>query len=371
MELFDLFFSAPPGLETTLAEEAASLGFAPVTVVPGGVETRGDWPAVWRANLLLRGAGRVLIRFASFRAMHLAQLDKRARKLAWRDFLHEGCAVRVEMTCRRSRIYHDRAARQRVEQAVVAALGATVAGADDPDAFRVMGRIEDDLVTLSIDSSGAPLHKRGSKTSVGKAPMRETLAALFLRQMGYDGQEPVLDPMCGSGTFVIEAAEIATGLAPGRARRFAFEALAGFDIAAWDAMKARHDPHETALRFYGSDRDDGAIRAATGNAKAAGVSDVTRFHRAAISDLERPEGPPGIVMVNPPYGARIGNRKLLFALYGTLGAVLKERFAGWRVGIVTSDGGLAKATGLPFDKPGPPIAHGGLTVKLYKTAALR
>ena len=129
-------------------------------------------------------------------------------------------------------------------------------------------------------------------------------------------------------------------------------------------------PRETTLRFHGADRDDGAIRGALANAERAGVDDLCVFTRAPVSALARPEGPPGLVMVNPPYGERIGNRKLLFALYGSLGAVLKERFAGWRVGIVTSDGGLAKATGLPFLPPGPPVAHGGLTVKLWLTEAL-
>ena len=359
METFEIFLSAPPGLEDVLRGEAAEAGFADPVAVPGGVAFQGGWSDVWRANLVLRGAGRVLARIASFRAMHLAQLDKRARKVDWESVLVPDAPVSVEVTCRRSKIYHDRAAKQRIEPAIAATGGAPLG----PGGPTVMVRIEDDLVTVSVDTSGEPLHKRGHKEAVGKAPMRETLAALFLRAAGYTGTEPVLDPMCGSGTFVIEAAEMALGLQPGRSRGFAFERFPGFDARAFAAMRTA--PRETAWQFHGSDRDDGAIRNASANAARAGVEGITTFRRAAISDLQRPEGPPGLVIVNPPYGARIGNRKLLFALYGSLGAVLRDRFGGWRVGIVTSDGGLAKATGLDLSA-GPPVPHGGLSVKLYQ-----
>ncbi|MEI4487082.1 class I SAM-dependent RNA methyltransferase [Frigidibacter sp. MR17.14] len=363
---FEIYLITPPGLETALAEEAAEAGFPAPTVTEGGVTTRGGWPEVWRANLTLRGATRVLVRIGSFRALHLAQLDKRARKFPWAEFLPQGTPVKVEATCRASKIYHDKAAAQRVATAIAEALGPVTEGVE-PLAVRV--RIEDDLCTFSLDSSGEQLHKRGMKPEVGKAPMRETMAAMFLRQMGYRGTEPVIDPMCGSGTFPIEAAEIALGLLPGRARSFAFERFPGFDPAAFAAMKSA-PARETALVFRGSDRDAGAARAAAANAERAGVAAVTRFVQSPVSALERPEGPPGLVIVNPPYGARIGNRKLLFGLYGALGQVLMERFPGWRVGIVTSDGGLAKATGLPFLPALPPVSHGGLKVTLHRTAPL-
>ncbi len=359
-QAFEIFASAPPGLEQLLLAEVQTGGFAQASAVPGGVTFQGGWPEVARANRELRGAGRILARFAQFRAMHLAQLDKRSKKLDWAAVLRPDVPVRVEVTCRNSRIYHDRAARQRVEGAIAATVGAPVLSEASDEAVRIMVRIEDDLVVFSVDTSGQPLHKRGHKEQVGKAPMRETLASLFLRGCGYDGIETVVDPMCGSGTFVIEAAEIATGLMPGRSRSFAFEQLA-VDVPVAAPMAAR----ETALRFHGADRDDGAIRMSVANAQRAGVGDLCSFTRAPVSELQRPEGAPGLVMVNPPYGARIGNRKLLFALYGSLGGVLKERFRGWRLGMVTSDGGLAKATGLDL-QAGPPVAFGGLKVKLYQ-----
>jgi putative N6-adenine-specific DNA methylase len=170
---------------------------------------------------------------------------------------------------------------------------------------------------------------------------------------------------------VIEAAEIAAGLAPGRARAFAFEQLAGFDAEAWARMKAEAAPAiPTGPRFFGSDRDAGAVAASRANAARAGVAELCDFRQGAIGDLARPEGPPGLVMVNPPYGGRIGNPRLLRALYGTLGQVLRAGFAGWRVGLVTSEEALARATGLPFAPPGPPVPHGGLKVRLWRTGPM-
>lgn len=364
----EIFAVAPPGLEPLLAEEARGLGLAGVEAVPGGVSFSGGWPEVWRANLWLRGASRVLVRLGAFRALHLAQLDKRARRFPWAEVLRPDVPVRVEATCRASRIWHAGAAAQRVETALREGLGVQVR---DDAALALKVRIEDDLCTFSLDSSGEALHRRGHKQAVCKAPLRETLAALFLRACGFDGQEPVVDPMCGSGTLVIEAAEIAAGLAPGRSRGFAFEQLAGFDAAAWAAMQAAAAPLPASPpRFFGSDRDTGAVAMATANAERAGVAPLTAFHRAAVSELVPPEGPPGLVMVNPPYGGRIGSRKLLFGLHGALGATLLRGFAGWRVGLVTSEPGLARATGLPFGPPGPKVDHGGLGVQLWQTGPL-
>ncbi len=366
---FEIFLMAAPGLEAVVAAEAREKGFAEPVPVVGGVLVKGGWPEVWRANLELRGASRVLARFDAFRAPHLAQLDKRARKVAWGEVLRPGVPVRVEASCKSSRIYHAGAAAQRIETAISEEFGAPISPEAD---VRVLARIENDLCTLSVDSSGESLHKRGHKEAVARAPMRETMAALFLRQCGFTGQEPVLDPMCGSGTFVIEAAEIAAGLLPGRSRHFAFEQLASFDAAAWQAMQdAAPPPRPTELRFHGSDRDAGAIRMSLANAERAGVAELTEFRELAIGDLVAPTGPPGLVIVNPPYGTRIGEKKQLFPLYTALGQVLRSRFSGWRVGIVTTDAALAKATGLPFKPPGPPAMHGGLRVTLFLTGPLK
>ena len=290
---FEIFLATAPGLETLLRAEALELGFAPATAVAGGVIVRGGWPDVWRANLQLRGAGRVLARLGSFRVPHLAQLDKRARKFEWGAVLRRDVAVRVEVTCIKSKIYHSGAATQRIETAIREAFGAPI----EPNAaITIMARIEDDMCTISVDTSGELLHKRGYKTAVNKAPMRETMAALFLRQCGYTGHEPVVDPMCGSGTFPIEAAEIARRLAPGRARQFAFERFANFDAVAWESIKRATSERAivppVGLRFYGSDRDRGAIDMSQANAARAGVADMIEFRQHAISDLHPPQGPP-------------------------------------------------------------------------------
>ena len=369
MSLPEIFLVTLPGLEPFLAEEAREKAFDVTGTVPGGVTLAGGWPEVWRANLCLRGATRVLVRLASFRAMHLAQLDKRARKLPWSDWLRPDRPLRVEATSRKSRIYHAGAAAQRIERAVTETLGAPVS---KEAALVLKLRIEDDLATLSVDTSGASLHKRELKQAVAKAPMRETMASLFLRAAGFDGREPVLDPLCGSGTFPIEAAEIASGLAPGRARAFAFETLASFDPESWDAMRKSHAkaPPEGPHRFFGSDRDQGAVHMAGENAMRAGVSEIVRFQRGDVSEALPPEGPPGLVIANPPYGGRIGAKGPLFALYANFGNAMKDRFRGWRVALVTSEPGLAKTTGLPFTEPGPAIDHGGIRVRLYRTDPL-
>ncbi|WP_425467470.1 THUMP domain-containing class I SAM-dependent RNA methyltransferase [Paracoccus laeviglucosivorans] len=361
----EIFLVATPGLEDPLADEVRALGHAP-QIQPGGVTYIGGWADVWRANLSIRGATRVLVRIGSFRAMHPAQLDKRAHRFPWADFLHPGSTLRVEATSRKSRIYHAGAITQRIEAALKDSIGATIAD-DAPITIKV--RIEDDLCTISLDSSGDSLHRRGHKQAVGKAPMRETMAAMFLAQCGFTGHEPVLDPMCGSGTFVIEAAEIAAGLHPGRLRSFAFEQFTSFDADAWADLRKPVTP-QTALRFYGSDRDPGAIRMSRENADRAGLADFTDFQNLSISDIQPPEGPPGLVIINPPYGARIGNKGPLFGLHAAMGEVLRSRFTGWRVGIVTSDAQLARATGLPLREPGPYVAHGGLKVRLFQTGPL-
>lgn len=364
---FDIFLASAPGLEDALAAEVTEAGFGAPRIAPGGVTITGNWPEVWRANLQLRGANRVLARLTDFRVVHLAQLDKLAHRYDWASILRRDVPVAVEVTCRRSRLYHAKAAAQRIGQAITETAGAPIAG-DAP--VTVRARIEDNVCTLSIDTSGELLHRRGFKTAVAKAPLRETLAALFLRQCGFDGREPVLDPMCGSGSFVIEAAEIAAGLMPGRARGFAFEHLAGFDASAWAAMRAAFEPRPCDFVCRGSDRNAGAITMARANAARAGVGEITAFETRTVAALERPDGPPGLVIVNPPYGGRIGDTAGLKSLYGAFGQTMLTRFSGWRVGLVTSDAALARATRLPFGPPGRPVEHGGLKIRLYQAGPL-
>ncbi|MBM07068.1 MAG: RNA methyltransferase [Oceanibulbus sp.] len=367
-DTFEIFLVCPPGLEDLLCAEAQEKGFAEAQAQPGGVTVQGGWPEVWRANLELRGAGRVLARIGGFMAFHLAQLDKRCRKFPFGDVLRADVPVKVQVTCKASKIYHAGAAQQRVETALRENHGITV---DAEAALVLKVRIHDNAVQFSLDTSGEALHKRGHKEAVGKAPMRENMAALMLRACGYTPGEPVVDPMCGSGTFLIEAAEIAAGLKPGRSRSFAFEDLASFDSGVWEEMRSGGDVSPPSARFYGSDRDAGAIRMSTANAERAGVGAWCHFACHGAGEVQPPEGSPGLVIVNPPYGGRIGNKKLLYPLYGTLGETLKARFRGWRVGLVTSEPPLARATGLPWKPQGPAIAHGGMRIWLWQTEVLR
>lgn len=375
-QTFEIFLTAPPGLEPMLMAEVQQAGFDAPVLSPGGVTIRGTWDDVWRANLCLRGASKVLARIGEFRAFHLAQLDKRARKFPWGEILGqgvltEGLSLKVEVTTnKKSKIYHAGAAVERFERAIAEEFGAKIAeGLEDADLV-IKARFDDNNIQLSVDTSGEGLHKRGHKQAMGKAPMRETMAALCLRACGYDGTEPVLDPMCGSGTFVIEAAEIARHMMAGRARRFAFENLATYDPARVQNIKADWQNRESALQFYGSDRNVNVVRMANENAERAGVADMCTFLPVPVSEITRPEGATGLVIVNPPYGARIGKKKDLFALYSAFGEVMKDRFSGWRVGMITSDDQLAQATTLPWLPPLAPIAHGGLKVRLYQTAPL-
>ncbi len=364
---FEIFLVAAPGLEAALHAEVRGKGFKQPRIVPGGVTVQGGWPEVWRANLWIRGAGRVMAPIDQFKVLHLAQLDVRARHVPWGEVLRADVPFRVEVTCKKSRIYHSDAAAQRIETAIKETLGAPQS--DDAEVL-VRARFEHDVCSIGVDTSGDLLHKRGYKEAVNMAPMRETMASLFLRQCGYDGSEPVVDPMCGSGTFVIEAAEIAARLNPGRARRFAFEQLATFDADAWARMRDVKSARVPGVRFYGSDRDATAIAMSQANAERAGVAAFTEFQQCAIGELVAPDGPPGLVIVNPPYGTRISDKSKLVPLYRTLGQTLMTRFAGWRVGILTTEPMLAEATGLPFLPTDAPVAHGGLRVVLFRTGVL-
>jgi putative N6-adenine-specific DNA methylase len=364
---FEIFLATAPGLENALYDEVRKKGFKSVKVIKGGVTIQGGWPEVWRANLWVRGASRVLARVGSFKVLHLADLVERSREIPWKNILKPEHSFRVEVSCSKSRIYHSKAAAERIERAISDTL--KIQPSSDSE-IMVMARIDHDICTLSIDTSGELLHKRGYKASINKAPMRENMAALFLQKCGYQGTEPIFDPMCGSGTFVIEAAEIAARLNPGRLRNFAFEKLVTFESQAWKDMRNVKRQPETEIRFYGSDRDKGAIKMSIENAARAGVTELTEFKQQTISDIIPPASTPGLVIINPPYGGRIGDRHKLVPLYQTLGKVLRANFTGWRVGIVTTDKSLIQAIALPFLPESEPVQHGGIRINLFRTGVL-
>lgn len=364
---FEIFLATAPGLENALYDEVRLKGFKKAKPIKGGVTIEGGWPEVWRANLWIRGASRILARIGSFKVLHLSDLAKHAKDIPWEDILNPEYSFRVEASCSKSRIYHSGAAVERIERAISDTIGIQPSSNAD---IKIMARIDHDICTFSVDTSGELLHKRGYKTAINKAPMRENMASLFLQQCGYKGDEPVFDPMCGSGTFIIEAAEIAMRLNPGRIRNFAFEKLATFDNEAWEKMRNVKRQAETNIHFYGSDRDAGAVEMSTENAKRAGVDELTEFKQQTVSDIAPPTSSAGLVIVNPPYGGRISDKRELLPLYQTLGKVLLNRFSGWRVGIITTDRALAHTTSLPFLPTNAPVQHGGLRVNLFRTDAL-
>jgi putative N6-adenine-specific DNA methylase len=176
--------------------------------------------------------------------------------------------------------------------------------------------------------------------------------------------------MCGSGTYPIEAAEMAGNLMAGRERSFAFEKLVSYDAEVVQKMKDDWFTREPAAHFHGYDKNASVIESAKANAARAGVGAACQFAAGPLSKLQPPKGPTGLVIVNPPYGERIGNKKELLGLYREFGDVMQKRFAGWRIGLVTSDDVLAQSTKLPWTKTSAPIPHGGLKIKLYQTDAL-
>ncbi|MEO0593733.1 MAG: class I SAM-dependent RNA methyltransferase [Myxococcota bacterium] len=363
-DLLEFFCAAAPGLESTVLDEVKSLRVE-CEPVPGGIACLGTWRDVWRANLWLRRTSRVLVRIAQFRAVHLAQLDRKAKSVPWDNFVGSSVPIRVEATTRRSRIYHSGAASERIAKAIAAH-----APVDDDASLRVVARIDDDLCTISVDTSGEPLYRRGYKLAVGKAPLREHLASAFLALCDFTVGESLVDPMCGSGTLVIEAAQAAAGIAPGRDRSFAFEQLPSFDPVAWRELRNERSPDHSETPHFGFDRDTGAVRISAENAERAGVRDFAQFRRQPISDLKPPTSTPGLVLFNPPYGARIGDRRKLADLYATAGRVLRERFSGWRVGLLCTDRKLVHTTQLPITRTSSPVPHGGLRIQLYSTKPL-
>lgn len=357
---FEAFAIAAPGLESLVAAELKALRAKKLRTIDGGVEFHATHESLYNANLRLRTASRVIIRLARFRAISFAELERRAGRVPWEWVVPQGGRVRLRVTCRKSRLYHSGGVAQRVLEAIAKCTGAasvdTTPGPgsspdDDGSAAQLfVVRLEHDQCTISADTSGAHLHQRGYRTAVTQAPMRENLAAALVLASGWDRKSPFLDPFCGSGTIPIEAAMYARQMAPGRSRRFRFMEWPGFDPALWARVHGRALEAERptfGVPVVGSDRSGWAMRAALGNAERAGVAEDIRLERAEVGDLE-PPAERGWLVTNPPYGVRLGEQDELRRLYGTFGTVLRERFGGWRVGILSTDRRLDAQLRLPL-----------------------
>ncbi len=351
-----LFIACAPGLEPMLADEVADLG-APAQPVAGGVDTEGDLELVYRANLELGLALKVLVRVGEFRATSFGELVARTAKLPWDAWLAGPPVVRA--TCRKSRLYHSGAVAERVAQAA--------GDRGDGPTTEVHVRLDRDRCTVSIDTSGAPLHKRGYRIAPGSAPLREDLARALARLAGAADAPVVVDPCCGAGTLLVESAWLARRVPPGHDRAFGFMDAPGFDDAAWRRVRDRalSGVTDARPRLIGSDRDADAIDAARGNLARANV-DWAELAVAPLSQapaFTEPPSPPGVVLCNPPYGRRVGRAHTLARLYEALGARVRALGAGWRMGLVTSRRDLARATGLPL-KSDVMTDHGGGKVYL-------
>jgi putative N6-adenine-specific DNA methylase len=378
------FAISPPGLELIVAAELTALGLAP-RVEPGGVGWTGSLDSIARANLWLRTATRVVVRVAEFRARTFWELERHARKLPWTKFVAPGTPVRFRVTSRKSRLYHTDAIAQRLVTAAVDGVGAVVdhrgskndgpAGTpDDGDVYDDDGdtgaqlfvvRVVRDVCTVSADTSGELLHRRGYRQAVAKAPLRETLAAAMLLGSEWPANVPLIDPMCGSGTIAIEAALLARRIAPGSARVFAFHRWPEFDAPGWDRMIAearRNELPVSPVVVRASDRDAGAVAAARANANRAGVGSDVEIERRPLSAIEPCNGR-GWVVTNPPYGIRVAEADSVRDLYAALGNALRARFGGWRLALLSPADALDRQVGLALHERFA-TSNGGIPVRL-------
>lgn len=354
-----LFASAAPGLEPVLQQEVAALpGAGEAQLVEGGVEFVGT-PEV--ANLLLRSAGRVLLRLARFPARRLPQLVEACAAAPWEKYLR-GAAAQVKATCHKSRIYHSGAAAERVLEGIRQRLGAGGPAADAPLVF--LRGVRDEW-ELSLDTSGELLHRRGYRLDPGEAPLRETLAAGLLLHAGYAGG-PLFDLCCGSGTFAIEAALLRRRIAPGLLRDFAFTRWPDFDRARWERLRdeARRrilPPSPADPAIVGLDISPQAIARARGNAERARVLEAIDFRVADLFSLSAPGDLSACTVVaNPPYGKRLAAGDRGLPLYGRLGRHLRARFAGARALVLC--GAPADAAALGLGLPLLRVRNGGLPI---------
>ena len=366
----DLFAACAPGVERVVAQELNALGVDDVQTLEGGVAFVGGPEEMVRANLWLRCASRVLLRLGRFEARRVDAIERRARTIPFVRYIARDQAVTVRVTARQAAVHHHRDAARALLRAMADRMGAAIRRPAEGEPYSlVLMRLEGRDCTVSIDTSGELLHRRGYRKATAKAPIRETLAAACLHLAGWRGDTPLVDPMCGSGTFPIEAALIARRLAPGRLRGFAFEDWPAIDGGLLDAARAAAEEASLVrvpVPIHGSDRDAGAVKAAKANARRAGVVGDVEWREAAVSALHPPEAAsgPGLIFCNPPYGKRVGGDDLR-DLYAALGNVARERFDGWGLGLVTSDGRLARHCGRGMKPRSAVLPHGGAKVRVY------
>ncbi len=369
----DFYAVTPPGMASQCARELAALP-EPIEVEgveTGGVNFHGRLTALYQANLRVRTASRFLLRLARFKATNFRQLTKQCGAVPWAWHLPPGVVPACKVTARQSRLYHSQAIAEHVGKAITAYWRAQEALPMETPAQTLYLRLDHDLVTLSLDSSGDHLYRRGLKTHGGQAPLRENLAAAILGLAGYDPAHPLLDPMCGAGTFALEAALWAKGIPPGSYRSFAFMHWPCFRPKQWQYIKIKANNELKRLpkpSIYAADLDEEACHRLAACVARHQLDDAVVVRQGDFFDLTPPPGeaghPPstGLIVLNPPYGLRLAPGDRLEAFYRRLGRKLAADFIGWQVALIVPNPRLIGTQ--PYPTRSIPLRHGGLAVSL-------
>jgi putative N6-adenine-specific DNA methylase len=369
MERF--FATCPRGLELLLADELRQLDAAKIHAVGGGVQFAGDFFLCYRVNLESRIASRVLWQVASGAYRNEDDIYRAAYALPWTDWFDAAHTIRVDVSATRSPLTSLNFVTLKIKDAVcdkIRRLSGRRPSVDtrEPD-VPILSYLTDRDFALHLDTTGEPLFKRGQRMATGEAPLRENLAAGIVRLSGWVPGIPLLDPMCGSGTILLEAAFIALDIAPGLGRRFAFEKLKNFDAQRWRELlqgSAARKKTKAPSAIYGSDRSGDALRAARVNLTAAGLEKVVSLKRADVLEISAP-AKEGIIVTNPPYGVRLGELQALAEFYPKLGDRLKSHFCGWRAYLLSADMRLPKLIRLAASKR-TPLFNGALECRLFE-----
>jgi putative N6-adenine-specific DNA methylase len=355
-------------LEDLLFQELKSLKVETASPVPGGVAFSGSWETCYRANLWSRIASRVLWRVADFPYKNESDLYAAAKAVDWPGYFAVQKKIRVNVTAQKSPLKSLEFATLKVKDAVCDRFRDSLGSRPDVDRaapdVRIHAFLEEAKGILYLDTSGEALFKRGWRMDIAEAPIRENLAAGIIMLSGWKFDQPLLDPMCGGGTLLSEAAAMARGRAPGAKRSFGFEKLSVFDQKLWERIKTERTVEPVEPRLYGSDTDPEALQAARRNLGAAGVERWVKLEQSDVLERTAPE-PTGVMVANPPYGERIGSADELAALYPKLGDALKKRFAGWNCFFFTADLRLPKLIRLQPSRR-TPLWNGSLECRLYE-----
>lgn len=365
------FASVLPGFEPICRQELEDLSdtVAIVSPVNGGVVFTGRLTDLYRANLHLHTAGRILMRLAEFQATNFRRLAAHLGAVPWHLYLHAGVVPQVTVATHHSRLYHSRGVADRVRQTVGHHWqSAGVAVRDDPGQTLYV-RMQDDLATLSIDSSGEPLYRRGLKIHHAGAPLRETTAAAILSLAGFrkSGAQILLDPMCGSGTFSLEAALMRKKVAPGLARRFAFMQWPSFRRRQWNYLTSKAE--ETIQRLdtpviHASDTDAEACRRLAQQVHRADLKDALQIRTDDFFQLvpDRFSSIPALVVLNPPYGRRLDAPDPIRTFYHRIESKLCADFKGWRAALIVPQRHWVPRLAGRLDAVA--LSHGGLSLTL-------